>query len=304
MADVYFAASYGGIPMLVSSVQTERGRDIAIQSPALGNQHTLSDRGERLLAARMEILFCDQPGQAHYLDRYKAFKALFDGQPRILSHPLDGSYSAIASDMTVTSDAGEICVKVSCTFLRESPPQRVFPAEAGSSSVAGLEATATAAAAAKLSLSELAELLEDSPSTTAALAVPGEALAQVTAWSEADDLDSQEVFLGVATLTTQIDAAIATLELKSDLSRWPAYKAMILLRYTIVRAGQAFTADSRAMFDLYVETPRPLLTICAEIYGARRARELADRVARGNRLRTPGLVPAGTTLKMPALEAA
>ena len=104
----------------------------------------------------------------------------------------------------------------------------------------------------------------------------------------------------VASVTEQIDIAIAELELKSDLSLWPVFRELILLRYEITRAGQAFTADTATLFDVYVEQPRPLLAICAEIYGASQARDLAEQVRRLNRVRTPGRIPAGTTLKMPS----
>lgn len=296
----YFGATFGGVPMLIASLGTERGRDVAVQSPNIGDKHKLSKRGLKVHKTQCEILFVDQPGQAPYLDRAAEFIELAESDdPQIFTHPLDGTFVAVAEGLDVTADAGELCVRVSCTIYRDDPPQQVFPAAAGSSTMAGIEAVSTAAGLTSAALAELLADLEDSPAAADALATPAAASAQVTAWGEADELDSQEVFLGVATLTQKIDDAIEELALKTDLSRWEAYKQMILLRYTVVRAGQALTSDSRDMFDLYVETPRPVVAICAEVYGAALAVSFADRVTKINRLRIPGLVAAGTTLKMP-----
>lgn len=302
MANVYFNAMWGDIAMLINTIDTDRGRDVSVQSPSLGDQHVLSDRGQRLRTTTCEILFCDQSGLEPFLERYDAFcKLVEDGEALLFSHPLDGVYRARVSDVRVNADSNELCVKITCTFLREGEVKRVFPAEAGSSGIAGLESVTTAATATQAEL----DALTDVPGTNAAadaLTVPATCTTQVTAWSEADQLDSQQVFVDVATLTKQIDDAIAALALTSDLSRWSAYRQMIMLRYAVVRAAGAFTVGARAMFDLYVETPRPLIAICAEVYGGVLAIERAQQVAKINRVRTPGLVPAGTTLKMPALE--
>jgi prophage DNA circulation protein len=53
------------------------------------------------------------------------------------------------------------------------------------------------------------------------------------------------------------------------------------------------------MTTMRVGTAAPLLSICAEIYGPEVAQQMADQIARANRIRTPGLVPAGTRLEVP-----
>lgn len=290
MPAIYFAASFAGVPLLVSELETERGRDIVVQSPAQGDKHTLSNQGRRLRTVRAEILFVDQPGLAPYTDRYDEFVKLFeDGDPHVLSHPLDGQYTARGGTLTVSASSSSLSIRVSAEFLHEQEEPAVFPVDAGINPAAGLESVTTATDRA---ISVLDEFELESSAPTAALE-------EVTSWAEAENLDSQQVFLGVASVTDQIDAAISELGAKSDLSLWPVYRELILLRYEVTRAAAAFTVAESSVFELYIESPRPLLAICAEVYGGADARAKRDQVQRANRLRTPGLVPAGTTLKMP-----
>lgn len=295
-AGTYFSASFGDVPMLVTSISTEAGRDVAVQSPAMGDRHTLSDRGQRLRRSTCQVLFCDQPGFAPYLERYDRFRALFESpDPQLLTHPLDGTYRALGESLQIEATSDELCVRVTCTFLAHDPPPAVFPVTSGSVAPSGLESVDTA----------IADLVVELESAELSSNVTTDALEQVTEWTDAapGSIDPQEVILEAATLATQIDDEIQRLKLTTDNSRWPAYRAMIVLRYEIVRAAQAVTADSDAIFEIFVEEPRPILAICAEIYGARDARERAATVTKLNRLRTPGRVPRGTTLKMPRVAA-
>jgi hypothetical protein len=79
---------------------------------------------------------------------------------------------------------------------------------------------------------------------------------------------------------------------------------MIGLAYSIKRAGDALTSSSDRITSLLVAEATPLLAICAEVYGAGQAEEMADKIARSNRIRTPGLVPAGSKLSIPLPRAA
>lgn len=293
MAEQYFEASFGEVPLHIGSIDTDRGRDIAVQSPSYGDRHTLTDRGLRQQRTTCEVLFIDRPGWRSYLERYDQLIRMFEaGEVAIFSHPIDGSYRARCSEVSVRAEADSLSLSASCTFLREDPPRVVRELGAGIDTSAGPEALSVAAMFAD-------ERLAVHGLTSAA---PTDALAAVTAWSEAgDDLDAQRVYLEVATLTDRIDTAIADLELAQDLSRYQAYEAMIRLRYSLTRAAEVFTADSRSLFELYVETPRPVIRICADVYGAAEAADRADEVTHLNRIRTPNLVPRGTTLKMPAV---
>ncbi|HWU86206.1 MAG TPA: DNA circularization N-terminal domain-containing protein [Kofleriaceae bacterium] len=308
MPVIYFESSFGGVPFLAASLDTERGRDIAVQSPSLGDRHTLRDRGLKQQRTTCEILFIDQPGLAPYTDRCDEFVALAEKpEPQIFSHALHGSFRARAGELTVRADGGAREIRVSCQILRDEPPETVLPVAGGTNPAAGVESVTAAAATASEALLELGDAA--APDLAADAREDGIRYAElagiadtVAAWNDAgDELDSQQVFLEVASAVDRIDALTEDLELLSDITRWQAYRDVVRLRYEVVRAGEAFTAAARSTFDVYVEQPRPVLAICAEIYGAAQARERAEEVAANNRLRTPGRVPAGTTLKMPAV---
>lgn len=291
---VYFGASYAGVPMLISEIETERGRDLLVQSPAQGDTHTVTNQGKKLRIAKCEILFLDQPGQDSYTDRYDEFVKLFeDGDPHVLSHPLDGQYTARGGDLSASGSAGSMSIKLSATFLHEQEAPAVFPVAAGVTGEAGVESVSAAADRAIGVLDEFE--LESS--------VPTAARDMVASWSEAENLDSQSVFTGVAVITQQIDGEIARLNMRKSLDLWQPYRELIQLRYEVSRAAEAFTSLAATVFDLFVDQPRPLLSICAEIYGGGAARTKYAEVLAINRVRTPGRVPAGTTLKMPSLGA-
>lgn len=299
MAGIYFDTRFGDIELQVSSVDTERGRDIAVQSPAYGDKHNLTDRGLRQMRTTVEILFADKPGWAPYLDRYDELVRLCErGEVAIFSHPIDGSFRARCSEVSARAEADELAVRATCVFLREDPPQVVFPVAAGVSTIASSEAVNVAAQLANMALADV----DFGGIADPDFGVVDDVATTVTAWEQAGaELDAQQVFLEVATLSDRIDTAIADLELAQDLSRYPAYEAMIRLRYQLSRAAEAFTSEAATVFDLYVEVPQPVLRICADVYGAALAVERAEQVTSMNRIRTPNLVPRGTTLKMPAV---
>ena len=290
MSADYIAASYGGIDILVSQLETTGGRDIVVQSPSRGDRHVLQDRGLKVKSTHCTVLFVDQPGKAHYLVRFDAFRtASEETEASVFSHPILGTFAARITEFSFSANE-EQAVTVNCTIIAEEEPQVVFRTAAGVSLGPGVAAVGAAAGVATATLAELGLTLEPD--------VAGAAVTTATAWDEAQDLDAQQVLLETATLTNQIDDAIDELELTTDLERWPAYQAMILLRFQLSRAAEVAMSDAEHVFDLYVGEPRPLLAICAEVYGPDLAIERRGQIAKLNRVRNPGRVESGTTLKM------
>lgn len=290
MSRDYIAASWGGLDILVASLETTGGRDVIVQSPARGDRHVLQDRGLKVKVTKCQMRFVDQPGKPDYLVRYDALRqASEDSTSSVFSHPILGSFRARITDFDTTANDGR-SIEVSCTIIAEEEPQVVFRTGAGVSLAAGVESVSAAAGVATATLAELGITLEPD--------VAGDTTTAVTSWASLDSLDSQQVFVQAASLSNSIDDAIAELDLAGDLSRWQAYQSMILLRYQLGRAAEAATADVEQVFDLVVAAARPLLAICVDTYGASLAPDRASSIAKLNRVRTPGLVPAGTTLKM------
>ncbi len=293
IGDITFQGAYGDIDLTITSINTDEGRDIAIQSPARGSRHFLQDRGRRIGKVECEIVFVEEPGKPSYLKRFDAFRVLaLSGEPQLFTHPLTGSFRARAEAMPHTASADAKEIRVTCTFLPENEPQPVSPVGAGTAPTAGVESLTVASA---LADDALAENGLSSP-------IPTGCLAAVTGWSDQLDaeLDSQQVFLEVATLTGQITDAIDELELATDIDRWQSYRAFIGLSYQLQRAGEAFTSDSVHLLTITIDHARPLLAICTELYGPEAAMDMATKIAKSNRIRTPARVPAGTVLRVPA----
>jgi hypothetical protein len=292
MAAFHVEAMFGDMPLLIASIETDDGRDIAVQSPARGSRHFLQDRGAKLGKADCEILFVNEPGKPSFTDRFERFRALVaQGEPQIFSHPLLGvSYRARAEGGRHSASADALRIVYRCAFLPEEEPQPTVPIGASTAPAAGLASVTVAVAAANGALA----------STGLSSSVPSEALEQTTALSDSSDFDPQAAIVGVATLTGRINDAIAELDLAAHIERWPAYQAFIGLIAAVQRFGDSVRSDVDQLISLRTDTPRPLLAICQEVYGAELAAERADQVARLNRIRTPNRVPAGTTLKLPA----
>lgn len=281
----YTKASIDGVELLIVSIDTAIGRDVAVQSPSTGGKHTSSDRGPSFGVSNVDILFCHQPGAAPYLDRYEAFRAMCaKAGSRVFAHPLHGSQRVKIEAANGEVDASTNGIRVRCTLLPDEEPTFVSPVAPSTAPTAGVEAVRA--------------LAEDATAELAAVGIddqiPTIAIGTVTAWADAADLDAAQVFLEVGNRVAEIDVLRKSLE--PDLDKWEAWRALTNLRATVVKAAQSFTADSEATFEVFVSTARPLLAICAEVYGAEEAPERAQQAAKNNRIRSPGRVPAGTTL--------
>lgn len=293
MANAYFAAEFGGIPLLIAEIDTVEGRDVVVQSPSRGDVHSLKDRGRKHRVTTCQLLFADRPGQAPYRLRFDAIRKLAnDDGSAVLVHPLLGAYTAKIADFSHHATADSLSISATCTFYAEEEPEPVLTAGAGTSAEAGTEAVEIAASNANNALAEIGQASD----------TPNACVAAVDGWSEAEDLDSQRVFLEAASLVADLNDQIEALSVSLD--QWEAYRAMCLLRYQVARAAESFTSTSTSMLEVTVGEDVPLLALMAEIYGAELAVEKRDEVQKINRLRTPGRVAKGTVLKIPAEGAA
>lgn len=288
----FMPASFGGVEMLLSSLSGDTGVDWAVLSPHRGDTHNLQNQGRKVRRVQCEVLFCDQPGLPDpYLDRYRAFEAMGNaGTPQIFVHPIHGSYLAVIDTTSYQVSADESAVRCQCSFVAMEEPVAVQAVGAGIAAVAGPEDVGVRATAAD---AELAAIGETSPT-------PAECLDRAEAWANGDVGDARQVLLEVATLTSQIDTMIATLDLLADYSRWQAWKSLIRLRHSVAQAAQAATSEASNVVEYRVRVATPLRSLCARLYGARLAEDRAGEIISINGIRIPGLIPAGTILKMPS----
>lgn len=290
MPPVLFPAAYGGISFWFASLDGQAGRDVVVQSPSRGDVHILQDRGRRHRTVSGEILFTDEPGREPALDRFRAFFELAeDGDAHLFTHPIFGAYSARISELSYSSRSDDAELQATCTILAESDPQPILPAGAGTAPMAGLEEVTATVARAEDELARLG-LASDTPATT---------LAKVEGWITAENPDARAVYLELASASERIGEEIDRLDLLTNLDRWPLYREMINLQYQTMRAAEAVTSESSQIVEVAIAAAIPLRRLCADLYGAVEADDRAHQVTRINRLRTPGLVPAGTKLKLP-----
>lgn len=303
-ASGYFESRFGDQTLLIAQIDTDEGRDIAVQSPARGSRHYLQDRGAKLGKVECEILFVGQIGKASYIDRFQAFRALVaQAEPQIFSHPLIGSFRARAEGGRHSASSEAKRITYQCSFLPEDEPQPTTPVGAGVAPVAGADtiSVAVADAQAGLTAGDIATLQVQVPTTDPARTWLDDLKDFFSSAADEVDTDTQAVISSVATYTGYVNTAIEDLDLASDITRWNTYRAMIGLISAVQLAGEALTADDQNLITLHVgPAARPLLAICAEVYGPADAADRAEAVTRLNRIRTPNRIAPGTTIKLPA----
>src|ERR1051326_6151222 len=230
----WFDASFDDFPLRITSITTEDGRDIVVQSPARGSKHYNQDRGAKIGRVNAELVFVDEPRADDFRTRFDAFRKLIsDGKPKVFSHPVIGSYLARWEGGTHAAEPRRM-ITFSVSFLPDNEPQVVSKVLAGITPVAGVQALQVAAQEADDALSAVG-LTSSAPSNT---------LARVNTWNDADDLDSQDVIVGVESAVSEINQAIDDLEMASQIERWEAYVAFVNLAYTVRRVADAFTSTS------------------------------------------------------------
>lgn len=296
-----FRARYGDVELLVVTVAGDTGRDWVVHSPTQGKNHVVQDRGERLKKTSLGISFCRMPGEAEdYETRFRAFLELVNkDSAEVFTHPIEGAFGAVVADVHYDIDGDADEVTVTCSIIPLTEPQAVFPIGAGVSPAAGPEEVGVTVDKANEQLAEL-ELDTDVPAIAAAVALPDQLLAQVQAWANAETTSTRAVMLELASAADQIDTAIDALELLEDLERWELYRTFINLRYQMLRAAETVTAETARVLDYTVRIARPLRVIASMLYGAAAAETQAAAIAQLNGIKTPGLIPAGTVLKVPS----
>lgn len=296
-----FRARFGDVALLVTRIGGDRGRDWVVHSPSQGDVHTLQDRGKRFQRTPLEISFVRMPGEEEDFEtRWRAFDKLANqGTADIFTHPVEGAFPAVIADYRyeIVSEAAE--VRVTCSIIPLAEPQAVFPVGAGVSPAAGPEEVGVTVDQANAQIADL-DVDAGEPAIAAAVSLPDQLRATVERWANAETPNTRAVLLELASAAGQIDAAIDTLELATNLERWQLYRTFVNLRYQLGRAAEAVTAETARVLDHTVRVAAPLRVIAAKLYGPSSAEEQATVIARLNGIKVPGLVAAGTVLKVPS----
>lgn len=280
-----FVGSFGDVSIIITSFSFEGGRDWTFQSPTRGDQHVGQDRGLRLRRTLCQLSFVG----ASYIDDLRRFDVLASSKDaKLFTHPVRGSYLAVCEGWQYEIDAETVEARGSCTFVELEEPKAVFPLGSGVAPIAGADVVNVTAEKADRALSS-ANLSSDAPDFAAKT---------VSNWVQDPEILPQEIQLQLASIISEIDDAIDTLQLAADHERYGAYKQMVLLRRQVFQAGLSVLAETDRIVDYTIAADVPLLTLSTRLYGGGLAIERATQLRQLNNIKTPGLLRAGTRIKV------
>lgn len=285
-----FESSWGGVRVWASNIRTVNSRRIVLHDPSSGDEHPIDDQGLEARVTTCTLLFDEMEGATEEpMERFDRFRAMVEaGDERIFAHPLVGSYLAKVGrfEHEVDEDSN---LTAEVEFIPVSKPPPVVLLDAGLSAPAGVDGVGAAADVADAEL-EAVGLSTD---------VTASARDAVETWDDPDSGTIRRILVDVARLTNQIDTAVDDLELATSLDHWPAWKALLLLRDSIVAAGRAATADVSRLITVRIGRPIALRTLLAGIYGARDVDYYYTKARSLNDIRQPAWIETGTELKLP-----
>jgi hypothetical protein len=169
------------------------------------------------------------------------------------------------------------------------------PVGTGIEPSAGAQSVAVAASQVNAELAALA-LESDEPDAAAALADDWAARSQETATV----VDARRVQTERDQRLDGIDSEVERLELTTRTDRYGAYIAMVSLSTALRKAAQAATQATSVTRTETIGLPLSLRALAASI-DPEKADVIYDGIRALNRIDTPLLIPAGTTLLIPIL---
>lgn len=288
MADQFYEASFGGVRLWISNIQTSgAGRGLVVHEPSAGPAFGLSDRGPDLLVSRCSLLFDDMLGEGvSAAERFREFKGQIDDKPRVFRHPLQGSFVARISELTYTIDPTGISAE--CTITQDTSFPAVSESGPGGALATGQGAVAASAAAARAQYKEIG--LDTS--------VIDETEATVDGWNAtATPVNPKDVVSKTSSLSTRLTDVASSLE--DDLEAWSSFTATMLLVEDLRAASEASIADTASTFAMQLGTPIAARALVASIYGADEAEARYEQFLRLNTISNPLSLAQGVRYLMP-----
>lgn len=287
MADTFYKSSFGGLRLWISRISTDKSRTQIKHELSAGDQFVVQDRGRSLLTARVTVL-CDymDGDDLSPIDRIRKLSSLVDDQPRVFSHPIEGSFLARVGPFTYEIDDKSV-ITAEVEFTSVDDVVAVAPVTAGT--LLGPGAGAVEAAADAMT-AELADIGLTSSS-------PAAAIAAANSWADTDLINPKDVLAKEGSLTQQLGAEADGYD--GDMGMWSAFKSTVLLAETVRMAASAATADAPATFFLRTGTPMALRALLTSVYPADQAAERYDQVMSINDILSPAMLDVGSELEMP-----
>ena len=284
----FFEARFGGLKLWCSEISWSGGRDIVVHKLSRGNMHPKQDRGRSDRIARCQHQFDEMDGDdltaRERLDALEAFIA--DGEPQVFQHPLTGAYLARIGSFEGRVDANSI-ITADIEIFPEEEPRAVSTVGSGTAVVS---ADGAITAAADNAQAQLDAIRAQSDVIAAAIAAD-------ESWQAG--ANTRTVLSDVAQLSSQIGDEIERLQLATDMTKWQAYKAFIMLSDAVLNSARAITSEVAQIFTMRIARPISLNVLLSRIYGGADVETRREQVLSLNDIRTPGWLPIGAELRLP-----
>ena len=284
--------SWGGIRLWWSSVETEDGRDLAIQPYSTGNTANVRDQGDvPSKPVRVSLLFDDFIGESktpqERLEDLLIMKAR--GQAQLFVHPIYGAYRAYIGQFTHHIDEHGV-ISAEAEFVADEDVGEVFAVDPVGVSLDVAADDVDASAAALTSELDAVGLKSDLPAQASAA---GDLIAQAS--------DARTALVQVSRRSDQLWDEIDELRIAYDVATWPLFKAYVKVGSALRAAADAVTGgDAGAFMMIRVDAPTTLLRLLADVYGADEALDRRTEAMELNDIRTPGAIPVGTQIRLRA----
>lgn len=284
----FYKSNFGDLRLWLSRISTDKSRSQVVHELSSGDDYVVQDRGRAPLKARCTVLFDWMNGDdTEPIDRLRKLSALVDDKPRLLSHPIEGTFLARVGPFNYDIDEHGV-ITADVEFTRVADTIAVVPAGAGGIPAAGQGAVAQASAAFIADI--LAIGVESSLGTDAAAAADS--------WAASDNPNPREVLAQTGSLTDQLGDQAD--EIDDDLAKWQAFKSTVLLADAVRSAAEAATADTASTIIVKVSSTIALRALLASVFGADEVDAQYPRALLLNDIANPAWLELGSELVLPA----
>jgi prophage DNA circulation protein len=299
-ASAMHQASYGGVEFDCLTTRDSIARALARRVYPRRNGGHVQDMGAEPRTTQVQAIFFErnpldgETAKNHHVRFAAFFEASQRGIAQDFVHPLTGRYRAAVEsfDFEATGEEDDV-ILADVTFVEDTTEPAVFEPGIGAPLDAGTAAVRVQA-----------ELLEEELDTAGLTStIPSMAIDLTWLWESEPFLVLREVNLALASFGSAVNDAMDELELVTSLARFPIWRSMQRLLYTVRLAAEAFRQDQPQLTIILVLRGQPLRALVAEHYGARDAERRYQELIRLNDIDDPSYIQEGTRLHAPVADA-
>lgn len=285
----FFACAWGKVRLWLTSIETDEGRDVAVQQFTRGNVPHLNDSGDVPKIARCELLLeHDMLGETKSpREKIEDIRLLkLTGKPQLFTHPLYGTYLAYLQDFRYAVDeCGNFTGSVSFVAAEEVDAVTVDPIGVS------LDVAADSIAVRNQ------ELLDELESVDLSSDVPDKATAAAATF-DSDSATARDKLVALSSTTDRMWEEIEEKQLAADVALYPLLRTYVMLGEAIRAGADTSLGDLGAYMTIKISEPTSLRRLMADLYGASEAEARRQEAIESNDIRTPARMPAGTTLRL------